>query len=171
MPCQGSAESIPDQRGMMTMQPLLAFRLDQRSFALPLAQAERALQAVAVTPLPQAPAIVRGIVNVGGRIVPVIDLRRRLGLPERDLALGDQLLLARTTGRPLAMVVDAVLGVVSCDDQDFVAVDEIVAGTGYLRGIARSPSGMILIHDLDSFLSLAEGEALDHALAGPGEPA
>lgn len=150
------------------MQPLLAFRLDQRSFALPLAQAERALHAVAVTPLPQAPAIVLGVINVGGRIVPVIDLRRRFGLPERDLELTDHLLLARSVRRPLAMVVDAVLGVITCAATDFVPIDNVVAGTGYLRGIAKSPAGMILIHDLDSFLSLEEGQVLDEAMAAPG---
>lgn len=150
------------------MAPLLAFRVDERSFGLPLAQAERAVRAVAVTPLPQAPAIVRGIVNFGGRIIPIIDLRRRFGLPERDIELADQLLLARTARRPLAMIVDAVLGVVACEEKDFVPVDQIVAGTGYLQGIAKSPSGMILIHDLDTFLSLEEGQALDQALAAPG---
>lgn len=152
------------------MAPLLAFRLDQHAFALPLAQAERALQAVAVTPLPQAPAIVRGIVNIGGSIVPIIDLRRRFGLPDRDIELADQMLLARSAGRTLAMIVDTVLGVISCDEKDFLPIERIVAGTAYLRGIAKSPGGMILIHDLDSFLSLAEGQALDHALAGSGQP-
>lgn len=155
----------------MTMNSLLAFRLDQRTFALPLAQTERAVLAVEITPLPRAPAIVSGIVNVGGRIVPVIDLRRRFGLPERDIELTDRLLLACTAHRPLAMIVDAVLGVVACEEKDCVPIDQIVAGTGYLRGIAKSPGGMILIHDLDTFLSLEEGQALDCALATTGEQA
>lgn len=151
------------------MAALLTFRLDEHTFALPLEQAERAVRAVAVTPLPQAPAIVRGVVNVGGRIVPIIDLRRRFGLPEHDIEPADQLLFARTASRPLAMIVDEVLGVITCEEKNFVPIDGIVAGTGYLRGIAKSPRGMILIHDLDTFLSLEEEQALDHAVAASGD--
>lgn len=147
------------------MNSLLAFAIDDRTFALPLERVERAIRAVAITPLPQAPAIVLGVIDIAGRIVPVIDLRRRCGLPERGLALSDQLLIASTRQRQLAMVVDAALGVIDCAAEDFVAVDSIVAGTSYLRGIVKGPSGMILIHDLDSFLSLEESEALDRALA------
>jgi len=151
------------------MTALVAFAIDGRSFALPLDRVERALRAVAVTPLPQAPAIVCGIVNIGGRIVPVINLRRRFGLVERELGLADQLLIAHSSSRLLAMVVDAVLGVVACEETDFVAVDSIVAGTSYLHGIVKSPDGMILIHDLDTFLSLDEARALDSALTPAGE--
>lgn len=146
------------------MSTLLAFAIDEQTFALPLERVERAVRAVAVTPLPQAPAIVSGVINIGGRIVPVINLRRRFGLPEQELRLADQLLIAHTSQRPLAMIVDAALGVVACAEQDFVAVDRIVTGTRYLHGIVKGTNGMILIHDLDAFLSLEEGEALDHAL-------
>lgn len=150
------------------MSPLVAFSVDERAFALPLGQVERALRAVAVTPLPHAPAIVCGVVNIAGRIVPVINLRRRFGLCEKEIGLADQLLIANTSQRPLAMIVDTVLGVVNCEEKDFVAVDSIVAGTNYLRGIVKSPAGMVLIHDLDTFLSLEEVQALDNALM-PGE--
>ena len=144
---------------------LVVFTIDQRSFAVPLERVERALRAVAVTSLPRAPAIVCGVINVGGRIVPVINLRRRCGLPDKALGLTDQLLLAHGGGRPLAMIVDAVHDVVHCDERDFVPVDGVVAGTRYLRGIVKSPAGLILIHDLDAFLSLEEAAALDAALA------
>jgi len=150
------------------MTDLLAFTIDGRAFALPLDRVERAVRAVAVTPLPQAPAIVCGIINIGGCVVPVINLRRRFGLAEREIGLADQLLIAHSSSRQLAMIVDAVLGVVACPEKDFVAVDRIVAGTEYLHGIAKSPAGMILIHDLDSFLSLAEAQALNSALTPAG---
>jgi purine-binding chemotaxis protein CheW len=124
----------------------------------------RAVRAVAATPLPLAPAIVLGVVNVQGRIVPVVNLRRRLGLAERALALDDQLLIAHSATRMLAMIVDAVTGVIECEAKDFVAVDTIVGGTRLLQGIVKAPDGMVLIHDLDSFLSLDEERELDAAL-------
>lgn len=150
------------------MASLLSFRLDERIFALPLAQAVRAVRAVAPIPLPQAPIIVCGVINVEGRIVAVVDLRRRFGLPARELEPADQMLLANTPGRPLAVIVDAVLEVIDCPETDFTPIDHIVTGTQYLRGIAKSADGMVLIHDLDTFLSLDEAQALDQALSAHG---
>ncbi|MDP3512108.1 MAG: chemotaxis protein CheW [Sulfuritalea sp.] len=147
------------------MSALVAFNLDGLSLALPLERVARAVRAVAATPLPQAPEIVCGVVNVQGRIVPVINLRKRFGLAEREIGLDDQLLIARSATRMLAMIVDAVTGVIECDEKNFVAVESVVAGTRLLKGIVKAPDGMVLIHDLDSFLSLDEERELDAALA------
>lgn len=150
------------------MNSLVTFNLAGLFLALPLDRVMRTVRAVAATPLPQAPDIVSGVVNIQGRIVPVINLRRRFGLAEREIALSDQLLIAHSATRLLAMIVDSVAGVIECDEKDFVAVDSVVAGTRHVTGIVRSPDGMVLIHDLDSFLSLEEERALDAALSPAG---
>ena len=147
------------------MPTLVIFALDQGRYALPLERVERAVRMVEVTPLPKAPAIVRGVVNVQGRLVPVIDLRRRFALPERAAALGDQLLIARSATLSVAMIVDTVLDVAECDAQEVIASASVVPGTDYVQGIAKLADGMVLIHDLDRFLSLDEAQALDQALA------
>ena len=142
---------------------LVVFALDRQRFALPLSAVERALRVVDVLPLPRAPQIVRGIIDVAGQIVPVVAPRDRFGLPPRETALGDQLLLARSATRTLALLVDGVSGVADCDEADLAAPD--VPGTPYVRGIAKLADGLVVIHDLDAFLSLDEEQALDHALA------
>jgi purine-binding chemotaxis protein CheW len=147
------------------MPTLVIFALDRGRYALPLERVERAVRMVEVTPLPKAPAIVFGVVNVQGRLVPVINLRRRFALPEREAALGDQLLIARSARLSLAMIVDAVIDVAECDAQDYIASASLVPGTDYIQGIAKLADGMVLIHDLDRFLSLDEAQALDQALA------
>lgn len=147
------------------MSPCVAFRVEDLFLALPLGRVMRSVRAVAVTSLPQAPEIVCGVINVQGRIVPVIDLRRRFGRPEREVRLTDQVLIAHSATRMLAMVVDSVDGVVVCDEKDFIAVDSIVAGTRHVKGIVKGSDGLLLIHDLDDFLSLDEERALDAALA------
>lgn len=147
------------------MSSLVTFTVAGILLALPLDRVVRTVRAVAATSLPQAPEIVLGIVNVQGRIVPVVNLRRRLGLAERELALDDQLLIACSATRMLAMIVDAVADVIECEEKNFVAVETVVGGTRLLKGIVKAPDGMVLIHDLDSFLSLDEERELDAALA------
>lgn len=149
---------------MAAPDPLLVFALDALRFALPLACVERVIHAVAITPLPNAPEVILGVINMGGRLVPVADIRKRFRLPARDIALGDHLVIARTPRRPLALVADAVHGVMPWSAQDSMALEKLVPGLEYVRGIAKTPDGLVLIHDLDRFLALDEEAALRQAM-------
>src|SRR5262245_21471826 len=64
--------------------PLFVFRLAEQHYALPLLTVERVLPMVAVSPLPQAPSLTLGVINLHGLVVPVLDLRRRFGLPAHE---------------------------------------------------------------------------------------
>jgi purine-binding chemotaxis protein CheW len=143
---------------------LLVFMLGDQRYALPLPAVDRVVRMVAITPLPEAPEIVLGAVNIQGRVIPVINMRRRFHLPEREIALTDQLVVAHTARRPVALVADAVLDVIACPAQGLIAAENIVPGIEYLAGVIKLEDGLILIHDLDKFLSLEEENFLAHAL-------
>jgi purine-binding chemotaxis protein CheW len=120
---------------------------------------------VTVTPLPAAPDAVLGIVNVQGRIVPVFNLRRRFRLAEREISLSDQLIIAHTTRRWVALVTDAAGDVLDCPARDIVQAQQVLPGADYLEGVAKLEDGLILIHDLDKFLSLNEEKLLEQAIS------
>jgi purine-binding chemotaxis protein CheW len=105
-----------------------------------------------------------GVVNVGGQITPVVNMRKRCRLPERDVALSDQLIVARTARRPLALAVDTVLDVVDCPRQDIIPAERILAEMEYVAGVVKLADGMLFIHDLDTFLSREEAQSLDDAI-------
>jgi purine-binding chemotaxis protein CheW len=147
---------------------LLVFALDDLRYGLLISSIERVVRIVEITPLPRAPAIVCGIVNFAGNIIPVVDIRQRFRLPSRDLRLSDQLILARTARRSVALRVDRVESLADCDDKEFVAADAVLTGLEYVRGVVKLENGMVLIHDLDTFLSLDEEENLGTALAETG---
>lgn len=143
----------------------VVLQLDELRIALPLAVVERVIRATYVVCLPQAPDIVLGVVNVQGRIIPIVNTRRRFRLPHRDIALTDQFVIARTQRRPVALMADAVSGVLAYPEQDIVAADVILPGMEYVEGVARIKDGLILIHNLDTFLSLDEEKSLDRAMS------
>jgi purine-binding chemotaxis protein CheW len=124
---------------------------------------ERVVRAVEVTALPKAPEIVLGIVNVGGRVIPVADVRKRFGLPERPIDPADQLIIARTPARTVALAVDVAHGVATIPETELEQAGAIVGGLDYLSGVAKLATGLVLIHDLGSFLSLPEEQALEKA--------
>ena len=143
---------------------LLAFTLDHWRCALPLTSVERSYRAVAVTPLPEAPEKVLGIVNVHGVVHPVIDLRHCFGLPSRPISPADHLVLGHTPRRKVGLMVDSVSGVIECRKAEIVAAETVLPDMEYVSGIVRLTDGMVLIQDLDRFLSLEEEEVLDQAL-------
>lgn len=143
---------------------LVVFSLDERYYALDLSVVERTERMVEVTPLPQAPEIVVGVIDVRGRIVPVLNIRKRFLLPERPAALTDQLLMARTARRTIAFIVDAVLGVMERSEHEIIEPASILPGIEYVKGVVKFADGMIFIHDLDGFLSLEEENALESTI-------
>jgi purine-binding chemotaxis protein CheW len=143
---------------------LVVFRLDEHRYALPLAAVERIVRAVAITPLPQAPAIVLGIIDVEGSVLPVLDIRYRFRLPQRAIGPDDQLSIAKTAHRRVALVIDEAEGVIECPASAITDAVSVVPGAEHIHGVIRLDDGLVLIHDLEQFLSLDETQALDQAL-------
>ena len=114
----------------MAPQGLVVWTLDSQRCALPVSVVERVLPALEVTPLHDAPAAICGTVVLQGQVVPVLDIRHCLGLPARELQLGDSLLLARGSKGPLAFFADSVQGVVrptDADAADLLLIDDLSA--------------------------------------------
>lgn len=143
---------------------LIVFRLDERRYALPLEMVDRVVRAAEVTPLPKAPAIVLGAINVRGRVLPVLNVRRRFAMPEREIRPEDWFLLAHTDRRELALVIDHSDGVIACSPDDINLSTRIVPGLEPFPGVMRLDDGLVLIHDLEKFLSLDETRALEDAM-------
>lgn len=142
----------------------ISFSLGEQRYALRLSAVDRVIRAVEISPLPQAPEIVAGIINLHGQVIPVINMRRRFHLPERDIALTDCLVIAHTARRLAGLVVDAVTGVIEYPEQSIAGAESILPGLEYLEGVVKLQDGLVLIHDLDKFLSLEEESSLTQAL-------
>jgi purine-binding chemotaxis protein CheW len=107
---------------------------------------------------------IRGAINVGGEIVPVLDLDLRIGRPTTDRGMSARLVLARTSTRRVALPVDDVLGVIA------VARDRIAPpveqSPAPMAGVVSLEDGVLAIYDLDAFLTADDELALDAALTG-----
>ncbi len=150
--------------GAGTANGLVVFRLGEMRLALPLAAVERVVRAVEVTPLPQAPEIILGVINVQGRVIPVLDIRRRLGLPAREIDIEDQFLIARSRARTIALAVDEVLGIEDSAAGAVTEAEDLISGLRYVDGILKDADGLIPVCRLDGSLSPEEEKALDAAM-------
>ena len=149
---------------MNTSIQLVVFTLDNQRFALPLSTVERAIRIMEIVHLPTAPEIVMGVINLHGKIIPVVNIRNRFRLPQREINLNDQLIISNTKKMPLAILIDSVLGVFEFPEKRIVSADKILPDIEYIEGVVKLEEGIILIHDIDKFLSLEEERALNDAI-------
>lgn len=147
------------------------FTVDRLALALPLGRVERVVPAVEVAALPDAPRAVLGVINIGGRVVPVFDLRRRFGLPEKELLPENKMIIAAASRRTVALVADEVGGVVEAVPGQKAAPADVLPGLAHVEGILKTDDGMLMIHDIDGFLTLEEQDELAAALTARGEDA
>jgi purine-binding chemotaxis protein CheW len=148
----------------MTYQYLI-FILDAQRYALHLSAVDRVARMVRITPISSPPEILLGVVNLEGVVIPVMDVRQRFHLPEREISLSDRLIFARTKQRSVALVADTVTGVIECSEHSLISAERILPELAHVDGVIKLEDGLILIHNLDKFLSLEEESALDLAVA------
>jgi purine-binding chemotaxis protein CheW len=104
------------------------------------------------------------VINFRGALVPVLDIRQRFDLPPQPLALDQHLIIAQSGPRVVALRVDRALALVEVDEGAIEPAARVIPGAEYVTGIARLPDGVLVIHDLERFLSLDEGHGVDAAL-------
>ena len=145
---------------------LVLLRVDGQTYALHLEAVDRILRMAAITPLPGAPGAVEGIINIRGEVLAIVSIRRRLGLPHRNVATADSLVVAHTRTRRIAIIAESVLGVAEFATDAVAGCDDIGRGIQHIEGVVKTSDGLVLIQDLDRFFSVEEEQSLDLALEG-----
>ena len=149
---------------MNKLNRLLVFSLDEERYALHLNAVKMIVRAVEVTPLPQAPDNILGLINIKGQVIPVFNVRRRFKQPKRSVELNNRFIIARTQKRTVALVVDSVAGIVEPAEGKLIPAEKITPKMELFDGVIKLEDDMVLIHDLDRFLSLEEETILDRAM-------
>lgn len=146
---------------MQTLGNIVVFSLGDKQCALRLSAVERILRAVAVTPMAESSEMIVGVVAMPGRILSVVNLRARFGLPKKEIALSDRFIIARTSRSSLIIIADAVVGVVEYQPGDLIPVHRVFPKAA--AGVVCFADGLNYIHDLDAFLALDKVGAITGA--------
>jgi purine-binding chemotaxis protein CheW len=132
----------------------LCVRLEPELYALPILAVHEIQAYAPPTPVPGMPEHVRGVLNVQGAIVPVVDLRRRLGLPTQAAPPRRPIVFVRVEDRIAGLVVDAASGVVDLPPELRRPPPEVGAAVdgGPVSALARHASGLIVVLDVERLL-------------------
>jgi len=143
---------------------IVVFTLDSLTYALPLNSVVKVIHAIEIRPLPEAPEIIAGIINIKGQIIPVADIRRRLKLETRDINADDRFIITDTGTREIALIVDTVAGIRDLAPEHLESLADTNIYPRNIKGILKTADGIILIYDLSQFLSLDEEAKLEKAI-------
>lgn len=160
---------------------LLMFKIADQICSLPIHNVVRIIEMVALTPLPGAPEPIVGVINLQGKVVPILDARLRFGLPQRVYGLYTPIILLEISpaGQMLGLVVDTVEQVVEILPHQFTAaqtimptnmVEQMKTQAAYLAGIAMVKQQLIVALSVETLLSLSEQHLLTQALIHQTDP-
>jgi len=143
---------------------LVVFHLDKQQFAIRLSNVDRIVRIVEIDPLPLAPEYILGTINYHGEFLPVVNIRKLFLLPQREIELTDQMIITSTTKTKVALWVDSVREIVELSDEDTASTSKVLLDVGYVDGLFKLRDGMVLIQDIDKFLTPEQIAKLSDAL-------
>lgn len=140
---------------------LFVFTLIDRNYAIDLLSVEKGIHAVEITPVPENISTLMGIINIHGKIVPVIDIRKKLNLPPAEIDIDNYIVIVKILNRTAAFVADSIVGVMEVPDGNITTSDDILPGLANIEGIVKHRGEIILIHDLEKTLSVGMKDDID----------
>ena len=146
---------------------LVIFKLGEEAFGVEIGMVESIIKMLPVTRLPQAPEFVEGVINLRGKILPVIDLRKRLAIAISEITRDSRMVVIALAGTTVAMVVDQVNEVLRINDDIVEAPPSISQSVDsrFITGIAKIGEELVILLDLSKVLDLDEASQLATATA------
>lgn len=141
---------------MSSSQQFCTFFLDGNFFGAPAVNVQEVIRSLPLTSVPLAPEVIAGLINVRGQIVPVLDLRRRLGLHEGSYCPLPVNVVVRVGDCAVSLLVDEIGDVVEVPDEAFESPPATLHGSvcELLRGVYKLPGRLLLVLDLDRVIDL-----------------
>jgi len=141
---------------------LVSFKLGKEEFGVEILKVQEINRMLEITEMPNSPDFVEGIVNLRGRIIPVIDLKKRLNLPIKKHDNSTRIIVVELGGKTVGFIVDEVSEVLRIESNITEPPPEMVAGINskYITAIAKLESRLLILLDLDKILILEEKDIL-----------
>jgi purine-binding chemotaxis protein CheW len=142
---------------------LVVFQLGAELYGVEISRVHEIIRLQSVTKVPRAPAFVEGVINLRGKVIPVVDLRRRFGLPTAEHTRASRIVVVELGDQVVGIIVDGVSEVLRVNTATVEPPSPVVAGidSEYLHGIAKLTDRLVILLDLDRVLAREERRALD----------
>lgn len=156
------ADTPEDSIGAQELLQLVSFKLGEEEFAVDILLVQEINRMAEITLVPKAPAFVEGVINLRGKIVPVVNLRARFGLAGAGSNAEARIVVVNVENRVLGLLVDSVSEVLRLPAHTIEPPPSFVAGIGtdYIKGVGRIADRLLILLDLAK--ALAKQDVPEH---------
>lgn len=146
----------------MATEQLVVFQLVNEEYAVPISQVKEIICYGGATKLPRTPAYMEGIINLRGKVIPVIDMAGKFRLATEKQS-NQQAMIVETSGKEIGLVVDAVTEVIRLEDTAIEVANGLVHSNESIRAIGKTANRLLIILDLAKIFTQEEMELLNNA--------
>ncbi len=141
----------------------IGFNIGEENFGVDIQTVKEVIRHKEITRLPKAPSFVKGVINLRGDIIPILDLRDRFGLEHREYNEMTRVIVVEVDDKSIGMVVDSVSHVQRIGEAEIEPPPPIVGGISaeYLRGVGKVGEKLIVLLNIDRILTVEEKVELD----------
>ncbi|HWR38820.1 MAG TPA: chemotaxis protein CheW [Patescibacteria group bacterium] len=137
---------------------LVVFRLAREEYGLPITKVQEINRVVPTTRLPQMPSFLEGIINLRGRIIPVVDMRKRFQLGAAEHTEDSRIIVVEACGQTIGIVVDAVHEVITLSEAGIEpAPPASTLDEKFLQGVGKVGERLLLLLDIDQVIGDPNG--------------
>jgi purine-binding chemotaxis protein CheW len=141
---------------------LVSFNIDEEEFGIDILKVQEIIRTVQITQVPNAPAFVKGVINLRGKVIPIVDLRMKLGKEKRNDDNHTRVIVVDLDSKTIGFIVDSVSEVLRIPKNITEAPPEIVSGVNseYITAVGKLEDRLLILLDLEKILSVNENEEL-----------
>lgn len=145
-------------QGVTAFHQFLTFALGQEEYGVEILKIQEIKGFSAITPLPNAPAYIKGVLNLRGTIVPIVDLRKKFGMPEEAYTKFTVIVVVQVQGKIMGFIVDAVSDVLTVTGADIQPTPDLhgQVDTTFLNGLAKTGEKLVILLDIEKVLTAGE---------------
>lgn len=142
----------------------LTFVLNHEEYGLEILKVREIIGLMDITPVPQTPAFIKGIINLRGKVIPVVDLRLKFGMPEAEYTKETCIIVVNIDNRLMGIIVDTVSEVLDINAKDIEPAPSLGSSikTDFILGMGKIKGRVKILLDIDKVLSLEELAMFNH---------
>lgn len=144
------------------MEKVVIFSLGKELYGMDIFELKEIIRMAEITRIPKAPSFIEGVINLRGKIIPVIDLKKKLGIDGNENPEEKRILVADVGGQTAGLVVDHVHEVADIEDKDIELPPAVLEIEGrFIRGLAKMGERIVVLLKADEILSVKEKQELE----------
>ncbi len=160
---------MSENNGVAGERQLVVFDLNDEAYGVDISAVREIIRMQEITRVPRAPEFIEGVINLRGKVIPVVDLRKRFSMPKIERADEHRIVVVDVDGQDIGMVVDAVTEVSRIPSSSIESPSSVITtdDSEYLTGIVKTDDKLIILLDIAKVITDSEATALTEVKESP----